>query len=103
MMYRVCVLILTYSDYAPHAAMSSSIRSSALIPVPFRRVLRAILKEVQHCEGISPAGVVAMEASAPANPPIAMTCQSFRSLAGAPKALPAHHSASYKRAVPALL
>ena len=39
-----------------------------------------------------------MDASAPANPPIAMTCQSFRSLAGAPKALPACHTANYESA-----
>ena len=43
-----------------------------------------------------------MDASAPAKPPIAMTCQSFRSLAGAPKALPARHRADYERAASAL-
>ena len=41
-----------------------------------------------------PAGVVAMDANAPARPPMAMTCQSFRSLPGPPNALPAMQETS---------
>jgi len=44
------------------------------------------------CRGFLPAGVVAMDARAPARPPMAMTCQSFKSLAGSPNALPACHA-----------